>query len=728
MAKLMVIGNFTEEAYANQLKVILNTTFPVIKFHPAKPKQDTFAGLSAFIKALKATHVAVTSLSTFKLLSRLSLSGSPDDNYGTMVLLPGTSIPLILVPPLKQLYSRNYGTFLAKHYLNYKLLGNCLTKDKFTWQFITYKNFQSVLATLAGCSLIAVDIETHKIGLRITSCAYSGLLPSGLSFNAVINVNTDQDIDFCFSVMKQLNALPNPKVTQNGQYDNTYFLRFNIPLVNWIYDTGYLMHSFCPELPKDLAFISSFFLSNFIYWKDESSSNLYEYNAKDSHNTLWVFLSQLVYLRGLNSYALDNYAEVFPVNYPCLSAGMEGMVVNEEQMKALFVEATEKYQAAQAKLAYYIGVPNFNPGSFQQVGKLFKALGYPQNGTDKKALRNFYEASEFNIPIADLIKEYRFHKKAASTYFSFELLGGRMMYMLTPHGPETARMASKSSNLWCGAQVQNFPPYGRKMVEAEPGFKFIATDKAQSESYCTGYIAKEPKLIHVVTTSPDFHCQNGSMFFGIPFDKLYDVETHKKLNVAIRDLAKKVNHGANYNMGANKLLEQMGTTLVLQAKQLLNLPNSWRLAKVCEYLLYRFDIAYPRIRGEFQKELINEVNLTQRLYIESVNHTRRTFLKPGQNKLHLNSCVAHKPQSLSAILVNRSFVKVWRELQIKKYPGQFRVKAAIHDEILSICSEGIAPQVAQEQADLMVMPTMVEGKLMTIPSTIAMGKLWSQCK
>jgi hypothetical protein len=52
----------------------------------------------------------------------------------------------------------------------------------------------------------------------------------------------------------------------------------------------------------------------------------------------------------------------------------------------------------------------------------------------------------------------------------------------------------------------------------------------------------------------------------------------------------------------------------------------------------------------------------------------------------------------------------------------------VHDEILSIATDDIAEEVSKLQAEYMVIPTEIEGKVMSIPSTIAMGKLWSDCK
>ena len=189
-------------------------------------------------------------------------------------------------------------------------------------------------------------------------------------------------------------------------------------------------------------------------------------------------------------------------------------------------------------------------------------------------------------------------------------------------------------------------------------------DNSQSESRCTAYISEDLQLIDSVENSPDFHCQNASLFFGIPFDQLFDVGKMKVLRKDIRTVSKRVNHGANYNMGPDVLVDTMGTAEVLRAGRLLGLPRGWSPRKIAEHLLTCFHKAYPNIAGKYYKEAIAEVVKTGML-VGATGWTRRTFLQPLKSKLALNAVVAHAPQSLSVMLVNKAFFRVWKELQIK---------------------------------------------------------------
>jgi DNA polymerase I-like protein with 3'-5' exonuclease and polymerase domains len=719
-------------SYVKAMTGILAKNFGKLGYHSTHVTRKTELAMQAL--RIGATHIITTSFTTLKIVNP-ALQGSAKDNYGTVVEfegIRGEKLRMIFVPTFLTIYTQNYGSFLLEHYCNKLARGGILKKDKFNWLYLTPSILDQVAEQSKDSFLCGVDIETDKYNLRITSCSYTFCFDrDGLVVTQTYVVPCNpENYPFCIDAIRVLNQTDVPKVMQNGKYDAAYFVRFNAPIHNWLYDTHNMMHSLFSELPKDLGFISAFFLDNFRFWKDEAGQNLYEYNAKDTHNTVWVFMAMLKYIEDYHcEYALANYKIEFPIVFPGLSCGLDGFYVDEERRLELRKTAVDIYESALSRLQNLVSEPDFNPGSPQQVTQLLKALGCKDvAGTDEKKLAKLADKDPLIKIIVDLILEYRGEKKAVSTYFDMSLLHQRLLYSCDPAGTETGRMASTGSAFWCGTQIQNIPQYARAMIKADDGWILGAVDKCQSESYCTGYISQDLTLIDVVNNSPDFHCQNASMFFGIPFEKLFDTATGKKLNKAIRDIAKKVNHGANYNMGADVLIDTMGAKEIIKARILLGLPMTYSLRDVATYLLAKFDKTYTRIRSDWYQEIINEVVKTGKLYLPSVGWTRRTFLRPLKNKPDLNAAVAHKPQSLSVHLVNKAFLKVWRELQIGKYYGKFRLKAQVHDELIFQTDPSIIDSCCEEVADIMVIPTEVNGRLMTIPSSTAKGIYWNEAK
>ena len=716
-------------SYTKALTNIATRYFSFITFDRSpQSKKDV-------VEVCKKNHCHYALTANFGLITKLFpyVEGSANSNIGTVFTIEGEfPVRLILIPQILSIYRENSGVFMMNHWLKKLSRGTGTAKDGFAWEYVTPQNLDRIKLEMNLSFLCAVDIETTKEDLRITSVAYTyGIVNSEGEIrtkNYAVKVDRDE-FPFCWDVIGVLNKTKCPKVMQRGMYDSGYFLRFDVPLNNYIYDTYALFYCMFPELPKDLAFISSFVLDNFTFWKEEFGRNLYEYNAKDTHNTFWVWIALIKYIAENNlEYAYANYLRQFPLTFPYLSCNLTGMLVDEEVKSKLYKQEIEKQRAAEAELRYYLDEPNFNPGSPKQVKEMFLAVGYRGGkGTDVKEIKKFIRANPLYAILGELILSYRKAQKAAGTYFDVELLNSRLMYEQDPFGTDSGRSATKGSFFWCGTQVQNIPMYARVMCISGEGKTFAAIDKAQSESWCTGFLSQDINLIKAVSESPDFHCQNASMFFGIPFEELFDVETGKKLNVPIRDIAKRVNHGANYNMGEYVLLETMGIESVLEAKRLLELPMNYSPIDVCRYLLAKFDETYTRIRGQWYDELVREVVLTGKSTIPAVNWTRRTFLRPLKSKPDLNTLASFKPQSLSAHLVHEAFLKIWKELQLKKFSGKFKLVAQIHDELLIEGDDDIIEEAAQQVADYMVIPVEVEGRTMAIPSTTAIGKIWSEC-
>lgn len=701
----------------------------------------TFSTLSEarmFCKANAISHLATTSFAQFKLFDP-TLEGSLKDNEGALIVdsWQGHSFRICLIPSLKQVRTTNHGMFRIKHWMK-KLKGSAkdfpVTMPPLDWSLVNTSTFERFLEAAEASLVTSIDIETSREQLAIRSCSYTFILPNYKAKTWVIDLEhtkDTQELMFLLTCMRRANDTAAPKVFQNGRYDNAYFLRFNAPVRNYLFDTYHLMHCLYPELAKDLSFIASFTLEGFRYWKDEAGSNNLEYNAKDTHNTLfaWLALVQLCQ-RPEHQYALRNYVDhEFPLVFPCILVAQEGLLVdNEERMRLRQIEYY-KQQDALAALNTLLGETSFNPGSPKQVVNMQKAVGYAKaEGSDKAAMITFSEAHPLYNRLAQNIKAYRSSSKAISNYYDAELLHGIMFYEIDPAGTETGRLASKKSNYWCGAQIQNQPLYCKSMYVPPPNWLFGCADGAQAESRCTAYISEDLNLINSVENSPDFHCTNASLFFGIPFEDLFSVEEAKVLRKDIRTVAKRVNHGANYNMGWYVLSQTMGTREVFGAKKLLGLPSFFGIKQVCEELLISFNRAYPKIKGSYYSAVKEEIARTGRL-VGATGWTRRTFLKPERSKLDLNAAVAHPPQSLSVTIVNRAFYKAFYWQLFGEGRGKLRLKAQIHDEIFFAHHPAHGEEVANKIGEFMAEPVVVNGRTMLIPNEPKWGaSRWSELK
>src|SRR5690606_14601688 len=103
------------------------------------------------------------------------IEGTAKENYGTVVVIEtnGKQLRCIFSHPLKHLYTVSYGKFLLERWVK-KVKQGFMRKDSFSWQEIQKPSqLELILLKARESFLCAVDIETSKDGLLITSVAYT---------------------------------------------------------------------------------------------------------------------------------------------------------------------------------------------------------------------------------------------------------------------------------------------------------------------------------------------------------------------------------------------------------------------------------------------------------------------------------------------------------------------------------------------------------------------------
>lgn len=655
-----------------------------------------------------------------------------DDYAGSLLGCRHGRLPVLIINPIDRLFSvatekHVTNRFLSKLTQPYKWF----KQTPFVWKTIQAHEFEATLDRLAEALLIGIDIETIKDPWRSIECvSYTGYYPDTHTTETFV-VETDSMEAYGF--MQRANTLSPPKVFQNGIYDNTYFLRWNAPCTGWYFDTFHLFHSWLSELPKRLDFIAAYTLRRIRFWKHESSSNKHRYCGMDGWSTV---NSLLALLQECPEYALANFLQEFPIVYPCVTIALEGLDADVDKLMVSKAKFEERQNELLSRIRKILGWPDFNPNSPQQMAKVFELLGCQGLGsTDKIATKKAEAAHPFNAVIFELTTEYKENTKLLGTYLDEEKLwDGRLYYSINPGTTVTGRTSSEASAFWYGFQIQNVPTGDevKSWLLAPPNWLIGEADKAQSEARCVGYLSGDKALLELVESTHDYHSWNAAAFFGIPYEQIYDEGAHKKLDVEIRDLSKRTNHGANYNMTGSVLLDTMGPKKVAQAKQLLKLPVQWTLRRVCDYLLDQYAKTYPGVKGDFYSWIIDTIKATKQL-VSPFGWTRY-FFGDIDSKPVLNAAVAHPPQNLSAGIVNREWYAVWRETIYGKLRGKVRVKAMIHDSLLFIYKELADAKAVHGMMNTKIKVTDCKGvtRDFVIPAELSVGKtptrIWSEIK
>ncbi len=678
------------------------------------------ATLSEFLiksKEVGATSVITTSLEVLRLLQPEAGKPKISEYAGSLITWKG--IDFLIVDPLANLVTTNIGKPILRRFLQ-KILApeDWILEPEFKWELFSPAREKILLDFFSSCFLISTDTET-RIGdpERVIVCAgFSGIrFQNGQLQMMTVVVPLDDEYNLLF--VRKVLAAKVPKVLQNGKYDIAYYFRYNAPMWGYSFDLINLFHSWEAEFPKDLGFISAYMIRNYIFHKNDGKTGdkiqYYEYNAKDCYTTIIACLALLV---EIPEYAERNFLQEFPVVFSCILSEATGLKWNSEKAEKLSEKVEEKMEKVKSKLQVMVGCPTFNPNSPPQTVRLFHLLGSKDvTGSTPPEKDKVANRHPLNERIITSIVSYREAMKLNSSYFKEGVpWKGRLFYAINPHGTDTGRLASRESQFWCGLQIQNIPRDDeeenatnvKEVIESDEDFFLGEADYAQAEARDTAYLSGDTTLIkNVDDETKDFHGINASAFFGIPyeeivkswFDEAVDEWVHKTLNKPIRQLSKNTNHGANYNMGDQVLLDTMGIKKVLLAKQYLNLLSYWKPIQVTGHLLKIFAATYPILKGPYYEKIVNDV-LTTGVLVGPTGWTRKCYGKPDRNKRDLNSYVAHPSQSLNAMTLNKAYVKVFQNIYLPN-PKNFKLHAQIHDSILFSYRKGfehLAYQVAKE--------------------------------
>lgn len=764
------VGTYDDTDYLPYLKGMFNGVNTYITCE----KIELLSHLELYCTKRGVNRVVSTNTTILsKLLERMgNFKSKPSlSDYAGSVFTLG-EIDIVFVDPLKQLLTVPYGKFITARYIS-KLVAPKAWPEatEFSWHLLTPTNAQLIYELYSKAYAIAIDIETTRLNLAIRCIGFTAVL---INTDGTLRTHSSvlpMDSEFALAYCRKFCDLPAQKIFQNGKYDCSYLLRYNSPPRNWLWDTAHFMHSWYSELPKDLAFLNAFFLRKVVYWKDLAETNdlqeYYKYNALDTWATANVWIQQML---SAPDYARHNYTLEFPLVYPCLLAELTGLKRDPDRHVMARAEADAEEQKELESLRRMLPAPGFNPGSPVQVKTLLHILGNKDlESSNEKDIAKAILRHPLNARILGKILTIRGLRKLATTYLRLpsdakqsgihageggaKEFNGRILYALNPHGTDTGRLASREHHFWCGLQVQNIPR-GREVKQticADDGFFLGECDLEQAESRDTAHISGDENLIAAVSGTRDFHSVNASAFFGVPYTDIYDDASGKTKDKKLRDLAKRVNHGANYNMGPGVLIDTMGLDKIWEARKLLNLSVS-EPKEIASHLLAQFHKTYPFIRGKYYESVINEIGISKRLvsrafhhteynlrnstdrdYIERGDWTRYCFGNPAKNKSDLNSYVAHCPQSLNARTLNEAFLDVFYKIALPN-PGTFRLHAQIHDSILfSYTQDSGHPERVRECMEIPCTVRDVSGtyRTFTVPAALKIGppthpaKYWS---
>ncbi|MDA3050054.1 DNA polymerase I [Campylobacter sp. JMF_02 ED1] len=276
-----------------------------------------------------------------------------------------------------------------------------------------------------------------------------------------------------------------------------------------------------------------------------------KYAAEDA----WITLKFYFKFQNLLSPELLNLAKTLEFPFVRVLRDMEnaGIKISKPNLSEL-ISRNESALRVLTNEIYELSGESFNINSTKQLGVvLFEHLGLPCQkktktgySTDESVLALLIQAH----PVVEKILAYRELYKLQSTYceplyaLAMKNENSRIYSNFMQTGTSTGRLSSKNPNL------QNIPARGalakdmRNCFIAQEGYSLLSLDYSQIELRLLAHFSKDPALLQAFGAGEDIHSRTAISIFG-------DSEP------AHRAIAKSINFGLIYGMGASKLAQNL---------------------------------------------------------------------------------------------------------------------------------------------------------------------------
>jgi DNA polymerase-1 len=395
-------------------------------------------------------------------------------------------------------------------------------------------------------------------------------------------------------------------VGHNLKFDLNLVYQYGIKKITPFMDTMLLAWILNPDQKVGLDALSKKYLDHeMIHFKDtvkkgENFSNVSleeasKYASEDAYITLKLY--EKLYSMLWNEEIKKELKEVeIPFIDVLINMENRGINIDVEYFKELEIKLEKKLETLTNEI-YELAGERFNINSTKQLAFiLFEKLGLPA----KKKTKTGYSTNEAVLnslkeyPIVSKILEYRELFKLQSTYIKplqVHNKDGKIYTSFLQTGTATGRLSSKDPNL------QNIPT--NKEINIRNGFIasegkwLVSLDYSQIELRLLAHFSEDETLIKAFNEDKDIHLETAIKIFGEEKAKEH------------RNIAKSINFGLIYGMGARKLAETINVT-----------------NKEAKEFIEKYFASFPTVKNFLneQKELVRK-----RGFVETLLKRRRFF-------------------------------------------------------------------------------------------------------
>lgn len=606
--------------------------------------------------------------------------------------------------------------------------------------FIVRPGYDEVMHTLdmLRCNLeldkihIACDIETRAGHIACIGLAWSEASALCIPLMSVERPEGYWDLEEETEIVLMLRKVlthPNARVSgQNWNYDAQYIAKFWGFEANLWRDTMTVHHSMFSTLPKGLDFLSSFYLDDHVYWKDEgkewnpnqhNEEQLWIYNCRDCVRTWRIAEEQTATLSQMNFPVVQGETPAerqMKFHKPFLAGMMRGVRCDSKHKLKLAEQLWDAIAARQQFVNDILGHA-LNPRSPKQLIDLFygdfaqrRILNFKTKRPtcNEEALDTIGQREVLLWPLTNAINEIR----SLGTFQGVALQrldhDGRFRCQYIIPGTITYRLSSQQDAFGFGTNLQNISkgnedkadpdktifvtPNLRKMFVPDPGYVIGDFDLPQADAQVVAWEANDADLKELFRDpGRDLHNENCQLIFGL--------NSHKRPGK--RQLSKAGVHLTNYGGSPHVLARTLGITV-----------------REAEAFQDKWFTAHPGIKDWHDRVLSS---LQSRRYVENAFGYRCYFF--GRIDQILKEALAWIPQSTVAIATNEGIYRVDNELSSRGVEFLLQV----HDSAVFQWPNRSAVTMFKRIADVMTVEIPYPDPLVMPAGGKFSSKSWGEC-
>jgi DNA polymerase I len=348
-----------------------------------------------------------------------------------------------------------------------------------------------------------------------------------------------------------------------------------------------------------------------------------------------------------------------------------------------------------------------NLSSSEQLIEALAQIGVHVTSTKEEALEEHAGAHPVIARLLEWRKLSHFCSAFGENLLAFVRANGRIHANFNQTGAVSGRIICSGPNLQQIPKKQANNAEGediRQCFVAPPGSCLLTADLSNIELRILAEVSQDATMLRFFAEGRDLHAETAKLMFRLPPDT--DTKKHLYKGVKVRDIAKTINFGLSYGMGAPGLAQRLDVS-VEEARNLMH-----------TYFATYTGVA-SWLRCTSQEAL-------KRGYAATLAGRKRFFHVAGLDKSRRaaieRTAKNHPIQGTNADILKRALALLYETLLEKAH-----IILAVHDEIVLEC-----PEELREEATRVLKRTMVQAcrdylKVVHIPEPdVFIGPYWKK--